>query len=66
MDSSFYNIDKYKTDNIRAVDAKYEAQKIAFAPLAFQAIKAMINLGILQAISDSGEEGITRKAGRKM
>ena len=53
MDSSYYNIDKFKKDNIRAVDAKFEANKIAFAPLAFQAIKTMINLGILKAIEDS-------------
>ena len=61
MDSSFYDFNKFKTDNIRAVDAKFEAQKIAFAPLAFQAIKAMLNLGIMQAISDAGDEGISRK-----
>ena len=48
-------------DNIRAVDAKFEAQKIAFAPLAFQAIKTMLNLNIMQAISDAGDDGITRK-----
>lgn len=62
MDSSFYNIEKFKNDDIRAVDAKFEAQKIAFAPLAFQAIKTMLNLGILQAISDAGDGGITRSA----
>ena len=53
MDSSLYDIEKFKNDKIRAVDAKFEANKIAFAPLAFQAIKSMINLGILQAIEDS-------------
>ena len=61
MDSSFYNIDKFKQDNIRAVDAKFEANKIAFAPLAFQAIKTMINLGILKAIEDAEDAGISRK-----
>ncbi len=35
--------------------------KIAFAPLAFQAIKSMINLGILQAIEDADEQGTSRK-----
>ncbi|MBP3417488.1 MAG: class I SAM-dependent methyltransferase [Spirochaetaceae bacterium] len=43
----------YSDDSIRAVDAKFEAQKIAFAPLTFQAVKAMLDLGILQAISDN-------------
>lgn len=62
MDSSLYDIEKFKNDKIRAVDAKFEANKIAFAPLAFQAIKTMINLGILQAIEDADEQGISRKA----
>lgn len=62
MDSSLYDIEKFKNDKIRAVDAKFEANKIAFAPLAFQAIKSMINLGILQAIEDADERGISRKA----
>ena len=61
MDSSFFDINKFKNDNIRAVDAKFEANKIAFAPLAFQAIKTMINLGILQAIEAADDEGISRK-----
>ncbi len=51
----------YITDSIRAVDAKFEAQKIAFSPLSFQAVRALLELGILQKISDSGEEGLTRK-----
>lgn len=47
----------YSDDSIRAVDAKFEAQKIAFSPLTFQAIKALLDLGILQIISDS--DGLT-------
>ena len=62
MDKAYFDINKYKVDDLRAVDAKFEAQKIAFAPLAFQAIKTMINLGILKAIEDAGDEGITRAA----
>jgi len=58
MDSSFFNVDKFKTDDIRAVDAKFEAQKIAFAPLTFQAIRAMLNLNILKTIYDAGDGGI--------
>ena len=61
MDSSFYNIDKFKTDDIRAVDAKFEAQKIAFSALTFQCIRAMLNLNILQTIENAGDKGITRK-----
>lgn len=60
MDSSFFSYDKFKTDNIRAVDAKFEAQKIAFAPMCYQAIRTMIELGMLQTIEDAGDSGVTR------
>ena len=52
MDKSFFNYDNYKQDKIRAVDAKFEAQKIAFAPLCYQAIRTMIETGILQALKN--------------
>jgi hypothetical protein len=51
----------YVTDSIRAVDAKFEAQKIAFGPVAFQAGRALLELGILRKISDAGEAGLTRR-----
>jgi hypothetical protein len=54
-------MENYTKDDIRAVDAKFEALKIAFAPLAFQAVRALLELGLLKAISDSGEEGISVK-----
>jgi hypothetical protein len=58
--------EKYTKDNIRAIDAKFEAQKIAFAPLTFQAVRALLELGLLKAVSDSGEEGISmEKAAQK-
>jgi hypothetical protein len=50
----------YIADNIRAVDAKFEAQKLCFAPLAFQAARALLELGILRKISDAGDAGLTR------
>jgi hypothetical protein len=56
---SEYANEIYQKDTIRAVDAKFEAQKIAFAPLAFQAVRAMLELGLLRHISDSGEKGLT-------
>lgn len=61
QDSSFFNYDKFKTDNIRAVDAKFEAQKIAFAPMCYQAVRTVLELGMMQAINDAGDAGITRK-----
>ena len=59
-----YKNENYINDNIRAIDAKFEAQRISFAPLAFQAVKALLDLGILKVISEStewpaGEKGLT-------
>jgi hypothetical protein len=56
---SGYLNENYSKDKIKAVDAKFEAQKIAFAPLVFQAVRALLELGILQAVSDSSENGLT-------
>jgi hypothetical protein len=55
---SEYTSENYTKDTIRAVDAKFEAQKIAFAPLVFQAVRALLELGLLKAVSDSGEKGL--------
>jgi len=52
----------YLKDTRKAVDAKFEAQRIAFAPLAFQAARALRNLGILEAVSRAGELGTTAAA----
>ena len=60
MDSSFFDYEKFKNDNIRAIDAKFEAQKIAFAPLTYQAIRTMLETGILSDIENAGDSGITR------
>ncbi len=49
----------YYSDKIRAIDAKTKAQEIAFAPLAFQTVLALRNLGMLRSISDSGDTGLT-------
>ena len=49
----------YGKDERSAVDAKFEAQKIAFAPIMFQAARVMRNLGILDTIQDHRKEGIT-------
>ncbi|MCL2270415.1 MAG: class I SAM-dependent methyltransferase [Treponema sp.] len=56
---SQYTHENYRKDKIRAIDAKFEAQKIAFAPLAFQAVRALLELGILQSVSDSSAESAT-------
>jgi len=47
---------------ISAVDAKLEAQKIAFAPFAFQTAVAITKTGILKVVSDAGNQGINAVA----
>ena len=64
---SEYFSENYTKDNIKALEAKFEAQKISFAPLAFQAVKALLDLGILKMIADStdspaGEKGLSLAA----
>ena len=41
------------------VDAKSEAQKIAFSPLTFQAVRAALNLGIFKVLDDAGKDGLS-------
>jgi hypothetical protein len=53
-----HTVKNFIKDDIRAVDAKAAASKIAFAPLAFQAVRALLEFGLLKAVSDSGEKGI--------
>lgn len=47
-----------KPKDISAIDAKLEAQKIAFAPFAFQTAVAISKTGILKAVSDAGRNGL--------
>ncbi len=51
--------DFYFRDDIDAVEAKFEAQKIAFSPLSFHAAKALRDLGILETVSRFRKSGIT-------
>lgn len=52
---------EFYDDDIKAVDARFEAQKIAFAPIVFQVSKCMVDFNILKTIEDSGDMGITAK-----
>ncbi len=49
----------YGSDNKSAQQARSDAQKIAFAPIMFQAARAMRNLGILNALEINREKGMT-------
>ena len=42
---------------LTALQAKSEAQKIAFSAIAFEAVVCMLRLGILRAVSDAGSSG---------
>ena len=54
-------MERHDIDDISAADAKFEAQKIAFAPLVFQAVRALIETGLLDAVSRAAETGVTRE-----
>lgn len=45
--------------DIPAVDAKFEAQKLSFAPVAFQCARVLRETGVLQAVADAGSSGIS-------
>lgn len=49
----------YGSDKKSALQAKYDAQKIAFAPIMFQAARAMRNLGILEYLLKTKRKGST-------
>ncbi|MFW5910892.1 MAG: SAM-dependent methyltransferase, partial [Thiohalospira sp.] len=48
--------------DISAYDAISEAQRLAFAPLVFQAVRSLRDLGVLEALEAAGKEGTTLPA----
>lgn len=52
-------MDFFPKERQSALQAKEYAQFLAFAPAAFQATRALVRLGILEAIAKSGSEGST-------
>jgi ubiquinone/menaquinone biosynthesis C-methylase UbiE len=51
----------YGNDNKPAVQAKFDAQKIAFGPIMFQAARVMRNLGILNVLHQNRRKGLTNR-----
>ncbi len=49
----------YGSDKKSAQQAKSDAQKIAFAPMMFQAARALRNLGILDALESNKDNGMS-------
>lgn len=46
-------------DTKTALEAQYEAQRIAFAPIVFQVARSMRDLGILEALYSNDKKGLT-------
>ncbi len=49
----------FKQKKLTAYEAITEAQKIAYAPLVFQAVRTMRDLGILQQLEENNDSGMT-------
>src|SRR3954470_19312253 len=49
----------FTTEKKRAIEAQHEAQKIAFGPVVFQAVRCLRDLGILELVAESGVLGIS-------
>jgi len=52
-------VDPFRTDSRTAYEALSEAQRIAFAPIAFQACRVMRNSGVLQRVEQAGAAGVS-------
>lgn len=52
----------YGNDKKTAVQAKFDAQKIAFGPIMFQAAKSLRDLGILEYLLNNRREGVTMES----
>lgn len=46
---------------LTALQAKLEAQKIAFSAIAFEAVVCLLRLGILQSVSEAGNDGASSR-----
>jgi ubiquinone/menaquinone biosynthesis C-methylase UbiE len=52
-------VDFFRTDPRTAYEALSEAQRIAFAPIAFQACRVLRNAGVLELVQQSGATGMS-------
>ena len=48
----------FKQKKLSAYEAMYEAQKIVYAPIIFQAVRALRDLGVFSALEKAGTEGV--------
>jgi hypothetical protein len=50
---------KFSPERQSAFSARFEAQKIAFGPVVFQCVRYAWKRGMLQALADAGEQGLS-------
>jgi len=50
---------KFSPERQSAFEARFEAQKIAFGPVVFQCVRYAWKRGMLQAIADAGDRGLS-------
>ena len=48
----------FDRDTLTALQAKQEAQRIAFAPFVFQASRALRDFGLLRQLQEAGDAGL--------
>lgn len=53
---------KFDPGKKKALKARYEAQKIAFAPVVFQAVRLLRDLNILKVVEAAGKTGLKTEA----
>ncbi|SEL71323.1 O-methyltransferase [Roseateles sp. YR242] len=53
---------KFSPPRQRAFDARFDAQKIAFGPVVFHCVRYAWKRGMLEALAEAGERGITLEA----
>ncbi len=56
----------YGDDKKSAADSKYDAQRIAFGPIMFQAALTMRNLGVLKTLHENRKNGLSIKETSKL
>lgn len=53
---------KFSPPKQRAFDARFEAQKIAFGPVVFHCVRYAWKRGMLEALGEAGDQGVTLEA----
>jgi hypothetical protein len=48
----------FRNKKLSALEAQYEAHRIAYAPIIFQTVRSMRDLGVLEVLEKAGKQGI--------